>query len=254
MTHDEAAVFLPGYVDAELDGATARALSEHLLLCEVCREEHGVLQDMKAAVREEGRFHRAPAALRAAFSPAPRPLPSSRLRSWWQARWLSPALAAGVAAGAASLVTLELVNPSIPDRTAEAVVANHVRSLMTGHVMDVVSTDKHTVKPWFTGRLAFSPPVEDFAAKGFPLAGGRVDYLEERPVAALVYQRGGHVIDVYVRPNEEGRPSAVKEMQRNGFNVLDWSDRRFTFDAVSDLNTAELRELANDLADAAHEK
>ena len=117
-------------------------------------------------------------------------------------------------------------------------IASHVRAMMTGHTTDVVSTDRHTVKPWFNGRLDFSPPVDDLAPQGFPLVGGRVDYLDSRPVAALVYQRRKHVIDLYIWPEKSGDTN--RDQALNGFNVIQWSSGGMSFAAVSDLNKAEL--------------
>ena len=120
------------------------------------------------------------------------------------------------------------------------VVSNHVRSLMVDHLFDVQSTDRHTVKPWFLGKLDFSPPVADLSAVGFPLLGGRVDYLRGQPVAALVYQRQKHTINVFVSPERDDVSASGVTRAIRGFNVRHWVDEGMSFWAVSDLNETEL--------------
>jgi anti-sigma factor RsiW len=130
----------------------------------------------------------------------------------------------------------------------QEIVASHVRSLMENHLMDVVSSDQHTVKPWFDGKLDFAPPVQDFSAEGYPLAGGRLDYLERRNVAVLIYHRALHVINLYVWPAEDNSNTTVSVGTIQGYNVLSWRKNGFEFRAVSDLNAAELRDFARLLA------
>ena len=123
-----------------------------------------------------------------------------------------------------------------------AVLDGHLRSLTPGHLTDVTSTDKHTVKPWFAGKLDFSPPVIDPAAEGFPLIGGRVDVMEGSDVAALVYSHRSHLINLFVRPAETGTSVAAREVVRRGINIVSWADGGMRFWAVSDLNLEELEQ------------
>jgi anti-sigma factor RsiW len=127
---------------------------------------------------------------------------------------------------------------------AREVLTSHLRSLMPGHLMDVISTDQHTVKPWFNGRVDFSPPVNDFAADGFRLIGGRLDYLDGRPVAALVYQRRKHIINVFVWPAPDGSESAVQSTAHDGYNLLHWRRGGMNYWMVSDLNAQEMNAFA----------
>jgi anti-sigma factor RsiW len=127
---------------------------------------------------------------------------------------------------------------------AQDVISSHVRSLLATHLLDVPSTDQHTVKPWFDGKLKFSPPVRDFANQGFRLIGGRLDYINGREVAALVYQRRLHIINLFIWPLESGRTTAAETFAENGYNVLHWERDGFTFWAVSDVNVEDLRAFA----------
>ena len=128
---------------------------------------------------------------------------------------------------------------------AQDVISSHVRSLLATHLFDVPSTDQHTVKPWFDGKLKFSPPVHDFAEHGFRLTGGRLDYLNGREVAALVYQRRLHIINLFIWPSESSRNTAATSFSKDGYNVLHWAHEGFEFWAVSDVNAEDMRAFAD---------
>ncbi len=248
MRCEETLRLLDAYVDAELDPSQALAVEAHLGECAACHGARQRLAALRAALRSEARYHRAPAALRAAVAaqiaqPAPR----------WTERlgrlqWVTRAAAYAAVAGLASAITLQLAVPSAQERATDAVVTSHTRSLMAQQIVDVPSSDQHTVKPWFNGKLDFSPPVKDLAAKGFPLIGGRIDYVDGQAVAAVVYQRRRHYIDVYIWPNQRGTVAPLREDAKRGFTVLGWSDREFTYFAVSDVDATELRQLVSELA------
>lgn len=176
-------------------------------------------------------------------SPAPAQVasPAPKRRGWWQGlAWF------GTGAATAWGLALVLLTTPLPptDALAEAVTGNHVRSLMASHLADVASTDQHTVKPWFAGKLDFSPPVVDLATEGFPLAGGRLDYLDGRTVAALVYRAGPHVINLFVWPVAEGKVLAPAFSTRQGYQLAHWAQGGMQVWAVSDLNAAELQNFA----------
>ena len=163
--------------------------------------------------------------------------------TWWRS-WAVACLAASAAlvAGIALWLAPRVSRPSPDELLAQEVLASHVRSLMASHLTDVPSSDQHTVKPWFNGKLDFSPPVEDLSSKGFPLVGGRLDYLQDRPVAALVYQRRKHFINLFIWPSASN--SGQKTVMRQGYNLLHWVQSGMTYWAVSDLNCTELQEFA----------
>ncbi len=191
------------------------------------------------AIKRHATYHRAPDLLRQRVLNSLRA--SNKLRRNF--RPLVGALAASIALAVA--LSAILVQRSGRDTVEEQIFASHVRSLQVDHLMDVASSDQHTVKPWFAGKLDFSPPVRDLREQGFPLEGGRLDYLDGRSVAALVYQRHQHVINVFVWPQSSA--AAEHSSSREGYNMLRWSEGGFAFWAISDLNPTELRELASRL-------
>ena len=151
----------------------------------------------------------------------------------------------GLGAACAAAAMLLVLNPAEHSLT-EQLVAGHVRALQPGHLEDVASTDQHTVKPWFDGRIDFAPTVKDLGAAGFPLTGGRLDYIAGRPVAALIYQHDKHVIDLFVWPTAGSVVPTLEPAERNGYNVMHWSQNGMQFWAVSDLERSQLSDFARD--------
>jgi anti-sigma factor RsiW len=156
-------------------------------------------------------------------------------------RWFNAAASLAIAALALLVVLPFLRGGADDDLVAREVLAGHVRSLMANHLADVPSSDKHTVKPWFDGKLDFAPPVEDFAAQGFPLIGGRLDYIDNRAVAALVYQRKKHFINVFIWPAQSDRKSPIKKVERQGYDLFHWTKGGMNYWVVSDLEQGDLR-------------
>jgi anti-sigma factor RsiW len=170
--------------------------------------------------------------------------------SFWNRTWLAATTSMAVAC-LALLLAVMLNRPSAERRLTREVVSSHVRSLMANHLLDVVSTDQHTVKPWFNGKLDFSPPVKNLAAQEFPLIGGRLEYLDGHSAAALVFQRHKHVINLFIWPvnGMDSKPVLLTPIQ--GYNVIRWSEAEMVFWGVSDLNDKELMEFAQDYFAAA---
>lgn len=239
-------LLLQAELDGELDAAEAAALAEHRAGCPICKRNEAILLAARQASRR-ATYHRAdPELLRtlanrlAADRAGPsRPSPGRRLPFPW--RGLAT-FGAGAALAAAIILS---VLPLGRQDTITALVDDHVRALQPGHLLDVVSTNQHTVKPWFDGKLDFAPPVKNLATAGFPLLGGRLDYLHGRSVAVLVYSRGKHLVELFVWPASGGREEPASATH-SGYNVIHWTANGMSFSAVSDLEAAGLREFVRD--------
>lgn len=234
-------LLLQAELDGELDAAQAAALAEHRADCPDCKRNEALLAAARQAV-QGATYHRAsPELLRVVASSigADRAPPRSRRPISWQGL-------AGFGAGAAlaAAIVLTFLPPARPQLVA-ALVDDHVRALQPGHLLDVVSTNQHTVKPWFDGRLDFAPPVKDLAAGGFPLLGGRLDYLHGRSVAVLVYSHGKHLVELFVWP-ASGAAGEPARATRGGYNIVHWTSAGMALTAVSDLDPAGMEQFARD--------
>ncbi len=241
--------FVPGYLDGELDLVRTIEMETHLKSCAACARELESQQALRAALRRSSLAYAAPAALRERIQSslgASTVKEAPERRSAWGAlhifQWAAAFAVLAVCAVASWQFAAGLRGPSNDQRIAAEVFASNVRSLEASHLMDVASTDQHTVKPWFDGKLDFSPPVEDLASDGYPLAGGRLDYFEGREIAALVYQRRKHFINVFVWPDASGSSSARTLESQQGYNLMRWSRGGFQFWAVSDVSAPDLAE------------
>ena len=263
MNCEEAAKLMDGYLDAELDPVTSQKIEQHLRDCRKCEQAYEVETAMAHAISQAVPYYKAPLELReriqvslreaigvstsrgaAGVGPLPGRRPEAVRRSvffdmpW---NWLALAAAIAVAAIVASIFLPRLSQPGADQFLATQLIANHVRSLMADHLTDVASSDQHTVKPWLDTKLDFAAPVLDLSGDGFPLIGGRLDYLDNHSAAALVYQRRKHFINLFIWPTTPKDSTGQTMVEREGYHLVHWSDGDFTYWAVSDVNINDLQ-------------
>lgn len=248
MNCQQAQPLLDAYGDGELEAGRIHELEQHLQTCAVCASMWRNGQSLKKTLRSEALHFPAPAELRRRIQTAlPSPVKAATQSSAWLWNRLTTALSG---AFAICLALLWLVRSPGPQPLRQEIVSSHIRSLMANHAMDVASTDQHTVKPWFNGKLDFSPPVKNLTAEGFPLVGGRLDYLAGRGVAALIFQRQKHLINLFIWPANEADSKAAVVPSSQGYNLIHWTAAGMTFWAISDLNKTELLEFVQHFAAA----
>jgi anti-sigma factor RsiW len=263
MNCEEATKLMDGYLDGELDPITSQTIEQHLRECHKCDQAYKAHALLIRSVSDATPYYKAPSGLRERIQSSlreeiaersPRSVsrdipslfqskPSERRAVLFGTQWNWLALAATIVLAAIIAFNLvpRLQRPGADQLLATQLIASHVRSLMANHLTDVASSDQHTVKPWLDAKLDFAPAVADLSSDGFPLVGGRLDYLDNRPVAALVYQRRKHFINLFVWPAESGSASADKRITRQGYQLLHWVDSDFNYWAVSDVSDNELQ-------------
>jgi len=263
MNCEEATKLMDGYLDGELDPMTSQKIEQHLRDCRKCEQAYEAHTALTHAISRGAPYYKAPAELRQRVQSSLRDAVGVRasrsaarenhasLTSRWAKRrpvlpeipwnWLALAAAIILAAIVASSFLPRLRPPTSDQFLATQLIASHVRSLMADHLTDVASSDQHTVKPWLDTKLDFAPPVVDLSSEGFPLIGGRLDYLDNRPVAALVYGRRKHFINLFVWPAASDEAKAPKTITREGYQLLHWADSDFNYWAVSDVNVNDIQ-------------
>jgi len=275
MTCEEVQELIHPYIDGELDLVRNVEIECHLSECEICRSEHRCYSDVRTLVQGEAEYFAAPeifkkrialnnngasertvgAALRGRpwlgniYSNHGRPrraAPTVRSEALLPRRWVAAAAAVILALSALLLWTIFFAGSQsrADNLLAQEVVASHIRSMMVDHLVDVPSSDQHTVKPWFNGKLDFAPSVKDLADNGFPLAGGRLDYIDNRTVAVLVYQRRKHSINLFIFPSPNVSDQPVQQLSLNSYNLVHWTTSGTSYWAVSDVNSTDLSEFA----------
>jgi anti-sigma factor RsiW len=240
MKCDEASVLLHALADGELDAGNAREVEAHIAGCTACAAAVRELNEMRRVVRPSQLRYAAPDSLRRTIEgalPAP-PVPAASRRAALKGFALGATLSAMAASGLFFVVTRD----DDRERVLDEIVSAHLRSLQGDRLIDVASSDQHTVKPWFNGRLAASPPVEDLTAQGFTLIGARIDFVDAKPVAAIVYRRRVHIINLFCEPVSSRAETAASMQSLHGFNVRSWRERGIHLWAVSDINPEELGE------------
>jgi anti-sigma factor RsiW len=264
MNCEEAIKLMDGYLDGELDPITSQAIEQHLRDCGHCDHAYKKHGSVIRAISTATPYFKASAELRERIQsslrkettgdpvrngvrgaqvllhkrePAPRSI-------FWETPWNWLGLAAAIVLAAVIVLNVmpRLQRPGADQFLATQLIASHVRSLMANHLTDVASSDQHTVKPWLDAKLDFAPAVVDLSQKGFPLIGGRLDYLDNKPVAALIYQRRKHFINLFVWPAGSDATTSTKAMTRQGYQLLHWVDSDFNYWIVSDINEKELQE------------
>lgn len=239
MNHDRAKHLLPAFADRQLGLVRRILLGRHVAHCPSCLAELEAVQAMRAAIRTNLPVHRASPSLAMRIGSAlPRETPPPVRRRSPRLGFAGTALAGGFAGVALTLAVTGMTpreDPLLAD-----VVAGHVRSMLADHLTDVATSDRHTVKPWLSARLELSPEVKDFAADGYPLIGGRLDYIEGHRAAAIVYRRDKHVINLFAFVSDDRADAAPKQDRRDGFNIVRWRTGGLTYVAVSDVEAGQL--------------
>jgi anti-sigma factor RsiW len=243
MNCAEAKDLMHAYADGELDLVHALEMEKHLADCAACSRAYENIRSLKSALKSDPLYFKAPLGLERRIQASlygEKRKPATAPFAW--TNLLRIAIPVAAAAVLAFLLIPIFTRPSIDERLVLEVTASHVRSLMADHRTDIASSNQHTVKPWFEGKLDFAPTVVDLTQQGFPLVGGRLDYIEGRPAAALVYQRNKHSINLFIWPASTKSDRSEKATVQKGYNLIHWRASGMNYWAISDLNAAELKQ------------
>jgi anti-sigma factor RsiW len=237
-------MLIHGLLDGELDAVNTLACETHLMSCSACNDQFVRLRALRAAIAAPGVAQPAPAGLRtrieaAVEAPSPRPIPPPRRIASWAAPGALGAVGASLAAGLALIVAVPQMADDGVDRQ---LVASHVRSLLANHLTDVATSNQHVVRPWFNGKADVAPPAPELADEGFPLVGGRLDYIEGRVVPAIVYRRRLHTVNLFVWPADGKGAAWQRTARRDGYSLVEWSQGGLRLSAVSDIDMSELKQ------------
>ncbi len=237
------------YADDQLGLTESLQLERHLGCCARCSALYENQKALGKLIAQSGLYHRAPPGLLDRIEHSlggsertPLPAPVAPREYFWRGLALAASAAFLIVLSTTAIMRHQLAAPEDP--ALHDVVSNHIRSLMANHLADVASSDQHTVKPWFSGKLNFSPPVSDFAQQGFPLIGGRVDVVDDQPVAALIYRRNKHYINLFVWPSSRG-PQPRQATSLRGYNVIHWTQSGLNYWAISDVSRTALETFAS---------
>jgi anti-sigma factor RsiW len=248
MNCAESKVLIHALIDGELDAGHMADVEAHVATCPACAGELAALRAMREAIAGARLKEPAPARLRTrieAALPAPRSRAAGRAAAWlapWRNFLGGLTLGTALSAAVAATLVVAVIRTDQDQRIADDVVSAHVRSLQAGHLTDVLTSDQHTVKPWFNGKLDLAPPVVDLTAEGFTLIGGRLDYIDGEAAASIVYRRRNHIINLFVARHPGAGHAGAKIETVHGFNVRRWTLDGLDFWAVSDINAEELDE------------
>ena len=248
MNCDDVSPLLDAYSDNELDLMTSLSIESHLQTCANCQPTYKNRLVLRSNLSNDSLYFHPPLALekriRASLRKADQTAtPFQTIREQFRGRWMPVTVMVGILVVAIIVLNPFHSEPSQPV-VAQEVLASHIRSLMANHLTDVTSTDQHTVKPWFDGKLDFIPPVIDLAPQGFPLLGGRLDYLQNNPVAALVYGSDKHFINVFIWPSTESAQEPLPVTTVQGYHLIHWIQGQMNYWAVSDVEASKLTTFA----------
>jgi anti-sigma factor RsiW len=247
VTCENSRSLVHAYIDGELDLVRSLEIEEHLRGCDSCTREAENVRALHTMISQGAQYHQAPERLEARVRAAMRSERRAQGRHIRIPRFVGWGMITAVAAVALIAIFVNGMMSTAPPRidiTAREVVADHIRSMMANHLTDVLSSDQHTVKPWFDGKIDFAPDVYDFSRQGFVLVGGRLDYLDNRPVAAIVYRHAKHVINLFVWPVSRPADSGAVTEIHQGYNIVHWTESGMAYWAVSDMSLDGLKNFA----------